>query len=77
MLTLGIKGEAVAKLAPGGARYDMADVLQGVLDVFRNWWLTLCTAVMGTFIGMISGLGGDARLVDLAAPRRGADIEDA
>jgi putative tricarboxylic transport membrane protein len=60
MLTLGIKGEAVAKLAPGGARYDMADVLQGVLDVFRNWWLTLRTAVMGTFIGMIPGLGGDA-----------------
>jgi putative tricarboxylic transport membrane protein len=59
MLTLGIKGEAVATRA-GGARYDMADVLNGVLDVFRHWWLTLRTAVMGTFIGMIPGLGGDA-----------------
>ena len=28
--------------------------------MFRNWFLTLRTAVMGTFIGMIPGLGGDA-----------------
>ena len=60
MLTLGIKGEAVSKSAPGGVRYGMAEVLQGVLDVFRHWGLALRTAVMGTFIGMIPGLGGDA-----------------
>ena len=34
--------------------------VQGVLDVFRHWFLTLRTAVMGTFIGMVPGLGGDA-----------------
>src|SRR5262249_31421003 len=60
MLTLGIKGEAVAQRALGGARHGAGGGIQGVLDVFRHGWLTVRTAVMGTFIGMIPGLGGDA-----------------
>ena len=59
MLSLGIKGEAITKVK-SSIRYEAADVFQGVLDVFRHWFLTLRTAVMGTFIGMIPGLGGDA-----------------
>lgn len=59
MLSLGIKGEAISNVKQT-MRYEAADVVQGILDVFRNWFLTLRTAVMGTFIGMIPGLGGDA-----------------
>lgn len=59
MLGLGITGAAISK-AKQDMRYEAADVLQGVLDVFRHWFLALRTAVMGTFIGMIPGLGGDA-----------------
>jgi TctA family transporter len=59
MLGLGITGAAISKVKHT-MRYETADVVQGVLDVFRNWFLTLRTAVMGTFIGMIPGLGGDA-----------------
>jgi putative tricarboxylic transport membrane protein len=59
MLSLGIKGEAITKVK-SSIRYEAADVLQGALDVFRHWFLTVRTAVMGTFIGMIPGLGGDA-----------------
>ncbi len=59
MLSLGIKGEAVSKVK-NNIRFETADVMQGVLNVFRHWFLTVRTAVMGTFIGMIPGLGGDA-----------------
>jgi TctA family transporter len=32
----------------------------GTKAVFKEWWLSLRTAVIGTFIGIIPGLGGDA-----------------
>jgi len=38
----------------------MAGVLRGLGDVFRHWWLSIRTSVIGAFIGMIPGLGGDA-----------------
>jgi len=41
-------------------RYTFAEVWDGVLDNARHWGLTLLTAVLGTFIGMIPGLGGEA-----------------
>lgn len=42
------------------AKYTFAEVLDGVKENFRHWGLTLVTSVMGTFIGMIPGLGGEA-----------------
>ena len=35
------------------------DVLQGVLDVFRHWWLWLRCSVIGYVIGLIPGVGGE------------------
>jgi TctA family transporter len=35
-------------------------VFQGLFDVFRHWGLTIRTSLIGAFIGMIPGLGGDA-----------------
>jgi TctA family transporter len=40
--------------------YTFAEVWDGVKDTVRHWGLTITTAVMGTFIGMIPGLGGEA-----------------
>ena len=65
MLALGVKGGAIARRAAGAsrggvARYGMRQVLQGVGDVFRHWWLTLRTSIIGAVIGAIPGLGGDA-----------------
>lgn len=59
MLGLGITGAAVSGVKKN-ASLDTAEVVQGVLDVFRQWSLTVRTSVMGMFIGMIPGLGGDA-----------------
>jgi putative tricarboxylic transport membrane protein len=36
----------------------MADVVQGIKDVFRHWWLVLRCSAIGTMIGIIPGLGG-------------------
>ncbi|NIN34055.1 MAG: tricarboxylate transporter, partial [Gammaproteobacteria bacterium] len=35
-------------------------VFKGLFDVIRHWTLTIRTSIMGAFIGMIPGLGGDA-----------------
>jgi TctA family transporter len=40
-------------------------VLDGVRDVFKNWWLALRCATIGTYIGMLPGLG--ASIVDWLA----------
>ena len=40
-------------------------MLQGVRDVFKNWWLVLKSSTLGVYIGMLPGLG--ASIVDWAA----------
>ena len=60
MLSLGVKGGAIAEVKKDAAKYDIKQVLQGLGDVFRHPWLTVRTSVIGAFIGAIPGLGGDA-----------------
>lgn len=60
MLALGVKGGSISMLSREAAKYSFRDVVEGLLDVFRHWWLTIRTSVLGAFIGMIPGLGGDA-----------------
>ena len=51
---------AAASAQPEATRYTFAEVWGGVLENLRYWPLTIITSVMGTFIGMIPGLGGEA-----------------
>jgi len=60
MIALCVAGGSMAQVSKEGAKYGMAGVLQGLGDVFRHWWLSIRTSVIGAFIGMIPGLGGDA-----------------
>jgi TctA family transporter len=60
MMALGVKGGAIATVKTKMARYDIAQVLDGIWDVFRNPWLTFRTSIIGAVIGAIPGLGGDA-----------------
>ncbi len=60
MIALGVKGGAISAVSRETAKYSMHEVFDGVLDVFRHWWLALRTAVIGAIIGVIPGLGGDA-----------------
>lgn len=59
IISLGTRGRS-AQIAAGGTQISRSELWDGVKDVFRHWWLTLRTAVIGAFIGMIPGLGGDA-----------------
>lgn len=60
MIALGVKGGSVSMVSKEAARYSTRDIVDGIVDVFRHWWLSLRTSVIGALIGMIPGLGGDA-----------------
>ncbi len=40
------------------AKASFADVWEGCLDCFRHWWLMVRSSIIGTFIGIVPGLGG-------------------
>ena len=60
MIALGVKGGSISTVTKEAARYSFAEVIDGIMDVFRHWWLALRTAIIGAVIGIIPGLGGDA-----------------
>lgn len=61
MIDLGARGGS-ARIAEDATVLKMQwrQLWDGTVAVFREWWLSLRTAVIGTFIGIIPGLGGDA-----------------
>jgi TctA family transporter len=60
MISLGVGGGSMAMVDKKASNAGYRGVLQGLMDVGRNWGLALRTSVIGAFIGMIPGLGGDA-----------------
>ncbi|HEV2438572.1 MAG TPA: tripartite tricarboxylate transporter permease [bacterium] len=50
---------AHAGLDPG-TRYTLRGVAEGLMDVRRHAWLCVRCGLIGAFVGMIPGLGGDA-----------------
>src|SRR6478609_8355472 len=56
IIDLVVRGTSIAGNAPTGRISHGA--LEGVKDVFRNWWLTVRCGLIGTFIGITPGLGG-------------------
>lgn len=58
MMELGGKGGS-AKIAQNQVSMPFSQLWKGTVEVFREWWLTLRTSVIGAFIGIIPGLGGD------------------
>ena len=45
------------KIAPDVGRTGTSTRWQGVLDVWRNWWLVLRSSLLGTWIGILPGMG--------------------
>jgi putative tricarboxylic transport membrane protein len=63
IMELAIRNTSISKIpesqtAGGG-------MLEGIKDAFRHWWLALRCAVIGTYVGMLPGLG--AAIVDWIA----------
>jgi putative tricarboxylic transport membrane protein len=59
ILALGAKGRK-AKIAQTNIEMTWAQLWEGTVAVFTEWWLSVRTAIIGCFIGIIPGLGGDA-----------------
>jgi len=55
IIDLAVRGTAIAGDAPVGR---VTGVAQGVRDTFRHFWLTIRCSIIGTYIGIIPGLGG-------------------
>jgi TctA family transporter len=60
MIALGVKGGSISMVTKEAARFSFSEIIDGMVDVFRHWWLTLRTSIIGAVIGIIPGLGGDA-----------------
>ncbi|MBD3763427.1 MAG: tripartite tricarboxylate transporter permease [Rhodobacterales bacterium] len=60
MLSLSARGTAIAAQAPVGERISYGQLLRGMAEVPRHWFLTLRTAVIGAIVGIVPGLGGSA-----------------
>ena len=63
LMELAVKNTSIARVA--GTKNPTEGLVQGVKDAFRHRWLTLRCAVLGTYIGMLPGLG--AAIVDWVA----------
>ncbi len=58
MIDLGARGRG-GRIAEVDVEMRFGQLWEGTKAVFREWWLSLRTAVIGTFVGIIPGLGGD------------------
>jgi TctA family transporter len=52
VINLAARKTSIAKGAEFGRGY-----LEGILDVFRHWWLLLRTSAVGAWVGILPGLG--------------------
>ncbi len=54
IVDLALKGSSIAQKGATA----LGGVMEGVKDTFRHFWLTIRCTALGTFVGMIPGLGG-------------------
>ena len=59
LIYLGARGRG-GRISEVDVEMTHSQLWDGTRAVFTHWWLALRTAVIGTFIGVIPGLGGDA-----------------
>lgn len=57
MIALSTKGGSISAV-PMDKGFSYKQLLSGVMEVPRHWWLVIRTSVIGAIIGMIPGLGG-------------------
>jgi len=53
LIDLAIQGSSIAEKRVG----KLGGVMEGVKDTFRHWWLTIRCSAIGTFVGIIPGMG--------------------
>ena len=55
IIELSVQGSSIARQSSTG---KLGGVMQGVMDTFRHWKLVLACSAIGSYIGLIPGLGG-------------------
>lgn len=63
LLDLATRNTSISRVSK--ANVGDGSMLRGVRDAFRHWWLVLKSSALGTYVGMLPGLG--ASIVDWAA----------
>ena len=63
IIELAIRNVSISQISADEA--EDGGIFEGVKDAFRHWWLALRCAVIGTYVGMLPGLG--AAIVDWVA----------
>jgi TctA family transporter len=63
IMELAIRNTSIAQIPDDQS--DGGGLLDGIKDAFRHWWLAVRCAVIGTYVGMLPGLG--AAIVDWIA----------
>ncbi|MBI4529083.1 MAG: tripartite tricarboxylate transporter permease [Deltaproteobacteria bacterium] len=56
IMDLAIQGTSIAREKVG----KLGGVWQGVKDTFHHWWLVIRCSAIGTYIGILPGIGGSA-----------------
>ena len=54
IIDLAVKGTSISHVQVG----KLGGVMEGVKDTFRHWWLVIRCSALGTYIGIIPGMGG-------------------
>jgi TctA family transporter len=75
IIDLAVRGTAIA----GNVTYGKLGkgVLEGIKDTFRHFWLTVRCSILGSFIGILPGLGGGvAQWVSYAHAVQSAKTEE-
>jgi len=54
IIDLAVKRTSIAEAEVG----KLGGVMEGVKDTFRHWWLVIRCSAIGTYIGVIPGMGG-------------------
>jgi putative tricarboxylic transport membrane protein len=54
LVDLAVGGTSIARQGAG----KLGGVMEGVKDTFRHWWLVIRCSGIGTYIGIIPGMGG-------------------
>src|SRR5919108_1906392 len=60
MIALGAKGGSISAVPAEDKNFSYRQLLSGVAELPRHWWLVIRTSIIGAVIGMIPGLGGSA-----------------
>ncbi len=60
MISLAARGGSISAVSIESSAISYKQLLGGVMEVPRHWFLALRTSIIGALIGMIPGLGGSA-----------------